>query len=300
MQDVEPRKTVNSVWLGRDNDMSRVARIGWQMSSELNIRREVRPALPGRSEYTVKMTKILERVRAETVKFEQIEDELLDTLWELDAKLQAGAIAMESYRNDKGNWWTEIIRKIIQRAADVEVKPASITGTSETHNVDLVLIRASVPMVCVEVKAQGNPGYLLRKETKPERRIQSDIDKRLKEVKYTSVDLKRKYGRSGGDKILSLDKEQDWIEWKDNAQPKFYAIWLGRRATGESVELLLRKMREAMKYLNGIGAFMYEAREDSRGYRQIDVFKAEFPISVAVEKIVADIKSAATGQALLS
>lgn len=246
------------------------------------------------------MTKVLERVRAETVKFEEIEDELLDTLWDLDAKLRAGAIAMVPYRNDKGNWWTETIREVIQRAADVEVKPASIIGTSEIHNVDLALVSASVPIVCVEVKAQGNPGYLLRREMKPERRIQSDIDKRLKEVKYTSVDLKRKYGRGGVDKILSLDKEQDWIEWKDNAQPKFYAVWLGRRATGENAELLLRKMREAMKYLNGIGAFMYEGREDRKSYRQIDVFKAEFPVSVVIEKIVADIKSAGTGQALLS
>jgi hypothetical protein len=235
------------------------------------------------------MRNMLERLRQNGAAFEEVENEILSTLWDLDVRLQTGRIPMETYRNDKGNWWMNLVSQAIANASGVEVKPDSIPGASETHNVDLAFTSKLGPIVCVEVKAQGNPGYVLRGEKKPERRMQSDIDKRLKEVKYTSMDLKRRYDRGGIGSSLSLDKEQDWLEWKQKALPKFYTLWLGRKVAGESEELLLKKFRETMKYLNGIGALIYEQK--GSGYREIEVFGREFPISQTIHNIVADIRS---------
>ncbi len=237
------------------------------------------------------MTSILEKLRREGTAFEQVENEILNTLWDLDMKLQTGKIPMETYRNNKGNWWMDLVRQAIINACHVEVRPESILGASETHNVDLAFVGKSGPIVCVEVKAQGNPGYVLRRERKPERRIQSDIDKRLKEVKYTSMDLKRKYDRGGVSDTLSLDKERDWVEWKQKALPKFYVLWLGRRVTRENESLLLKKFQEAMKYLNGIGALIYEQNEKKNGYREIEAFRREFPISDTIHEIAVDVRT---------
>jgi hypothetical protein len=239
------------------------------------------------------MMGILQKLRRERTEFEEVENEILNTLWDLDMRLQTGEIPMETYRNNKGNWWTDLVGQAIINACNIEVRPESIRGASETHNVDLVFAGKSGPVVCVEVKAQGNPGYVLRRERKPERRMQSDIDKRLKEVKYTSMDLKRKYDRGRVNGILSLDEEQDWLEWKQKALPKFYTLWLGRKASRENEGLLLRKFQETMKYLNGIGALIYEQHEHTSGYREIEVFKREFPISDTIRKIAADIRTEA-------
>jgi len=247
--------------------------------------------LSRRVSYTHEMTSVLEKLRREGMAFEEVGSEILDTLWDLDVKLQTGRIPMETYRNDKGNWWMDLVSQAIINSCGVEVRPDSMPGASETHNVDLAFTGKSGPVVCVEVKAQGNPGYVLRGERKPERRIQSDIDKRLKEVKYTSMDLKRKYDRGGVSGLLSLDKEQDWLEWKQKALPKFYALWLGRKVSKEGEELLLKKFRETMKYLNGIGALVYEQQEHRSGYCEIEAFKREFPISDTIQKIAADIRA---------
>ena len=238
------------------------------------------------------MTNILERLRQRGTTFEEVENEILSTLWDLDARLQTARTPMETYRNDKGNWWMDLVSQAIANACGVQVRPDSIPGASETHNVDLAFASKSGPIVCVEVKAQGNPGYVLRGEQKPERRMQSDIDKRLKEVKYTSMDLKRRYDRGGVSNILSLDREQDWLEWKEKALPKFYTIWLGRKVSRENGELLLKKFRETMKYLNGIGALIYEQQGETNGYREIEVFRREFPISDTIHKIASDIRAA--------
>jgi hypothetical protein len=236
------------------------------------------------------MTNILDKLRRDGKKFEEVEDEILDTLWDLDGRLQTGEISMETYRNDKGNWWMDVISQAITNASGVEVKPNHVRGASETHHVDLAFTSESGPIVCVEVKAQGNPGYMLRGEQKPERRIQSDIDKRLKEVKYTSIDLKRRYDMGGVSSVLSLDREKDWLDWKQKALPKFYTSWLGRKATRESEELLVTKFRETMKYLNGIGALVYEQQQE-KGYRKMEVFKREFPTSATIRMIADDIRS---------
>lgn len=245
-----------------------------------------------RVSYTDRMTNILERLRQGGTTFEEVESEILSTLWDLDVRLQTATIPMETYRNDKGNWWMDLVSQAIANASGVQVKPDSVPGASETHNVDLAFTSKSGPIVCVEVKAQGNPGYVLRGEQKPERRMQSDIDKRLKEVKYTSMDLKRKYDRGGVSSILSLDREQDWLEWKQKALPKFYALWLGRKVAKESEALLLKKFREAEKYLNGIGALVYEQQAD--GYQQIGTFKREFSVSNMIRTIASDIRSEAS------
>jgi hypothetical protein len=237
------------------------------------------------------MNELLNRIRTEYVGIRQIENDLLRVLWDLDRDLQTHTVSAETYRNSKGNWWQDIVRGIIQHSVNVNIETQSIAGASETHKVDLSVIRESQPIICMEAKAQGNPGYRQGTELKPERRIQSDIDKRLKEVKYTSIDLKRNYGRRVSDRSLSFDREEDWINWKDSAYPKFYAFWLGRKCVQENQELLLTKLRNLIKYVNGLGVFFYEAREPT-GYLPIRAFNEEFSIQRAIEQITNELRSA--------
>ena len=125
--------------------------------------------------------------------FEPIAQEFLDEYYKLvETARISGALPEGEYRQ-KGNAFRDFISELIfvrsegtYRLLDRKVRDY----TERNHDVDLAYITGDTVLVAGEVKMTGSPAHRRGNSIQKERKTQSDLDKRLKEVKFTAVDLK--------------------------------------------------------------------------------------------------------------
>jgi len=197
------------------------------------------------------------KIVEERLSFTSIQEELLRILWRLDERWKKGAVDQGLYRQ-KGNYYRDTITSLIRarcllRGADVVLKERTLQGRTDVHKVDFAFPESGDPIVAGEVKAIGSPPH----RQYPERPIGIDVDKRIKEVKYTPVDLKRR---------AAPTISKPWQEWVKHTKPKFYVFWIMRRGARNSVDKILGKVASILEYANGVSAVMYEERERSYAY----------------------------------
>lgn len=147
------------------------------------------------------------------------------------------------------------------------------------HKVDFAYLKAisghDVPIIAGEAKMLGSPAHIRPSgEHYPERPISIDLDKRIKEVKYTSVDLKRKFG---------ISFIRGWEEWIDQSYPRFYSFWGCRLGERNNTSSLIEKFRGVTKYNNGCDVFIYEEGSYKKFFdERLDAF--------SIDKVIDSIK----------
>ena len=131
-----------------------------------------------------------------------------------------------------------------------------------------------MPIIAGEAKMLGSPAHIRASgERYPERPISIDLDKRIKEVKYTSVDLKRKFG---------ISFAEGWTKWIDKSYPKFYSFWGCRLGERNKLSSLIEKFSGVIEYNNGCGVFIYK----DRNYQKlIDEHLDAFSIDKVIDSI---------------
>lgn len=204
------------------------------------------------------------------IRFQEIEDDFLQTMEALNSQWRVGQIDEGVYRQ-KGNRWRDLIIELVRSRCSVVLRGRKLQGLTDLHVVDMAYPTEGDPILAVEAKMLGTPAHLLANgRRKPERGGAVDLDKRLKEVKYTPIDLKLKYaGTDIG----------HWSRWLKGARPKFYSLWacyLGVRELANAAAMIekFRKLKE--HYNDGVGVFFYAQRE-GEGYApvhmpELDVF----------------------------
>jgi hypothetical protein len=164
-----------------------------------------------------------------------------------------GTIDEGTYRQ-KGNIWGELIRELLRRRCGVVFRKGRLHGLTDIHAVDFYYGRAENPEIVGEAKMLGSPAT----KDKPVRRGATDIDKRLKEVKYTPLDLKLRYT---GPAI------RDWHRWLRSSGPQFFTFWAFRVEPGESIPRIVKKCSDlAAYYNNGVGIFLFTPSPRGPGY----------------------------------
>lgn len=214
------------------------------------------------------MKEYIAKIRAEFIKlvskpgirFSDIQEEFLTILYEnLDRYRKQGIVPEGEYRQ-KGNAFRDLILAIIQSQTGLELRGMKIEGFTDKHDLDLGFYLHDVLYIAGQVKLLGSPAHkLLSGEFKPERMARADIDKRIKEVKYTPVDLKLRYG---GKEVGR------WDDWIRGSIPRFYSFWGCRIANRDNVDLIIQKFLHLKEYNNGVGVVLY--REEKGKYAKID------------------------------
>jgi len=192
--------------------------------------------------------KLNEQIIAQGLSFSNIKDDLLAILEQLDNLWRVGRIPQGKYRQ-KGNMYRDTIISLIiarckSKGISISLKERALRGRTDLHKVDFAYPLEGDPVVAGEVKAIGSPEHI----GFDERHIGIDIDKRVKEVKYTPIDLKRKF-----DPLIS----KDWFTWIDETQPKFYVFWIMRQGEKNSLNKILGKVASIREYANGVSAVIY-------------------------------------------
>ncbi len=193
------------------------------------------------------------RIVQQRLRWEQIQEELLNILAELDRLRREDRIPEGRYRQ-KGNYFRDTIIALVKASCGFELRERELPGRTDKHRVDVSYLqndenpRQGFVLLAGEAKAMGSPEHEREGKRYPERTLTIDIDKRVKEVKYTSIDLKRL-----ADPQVSIG----WDRFIRETPPAFFVAWLLRLATSDRPEHIFNKLKGVSEYTNGIGVAVY-------------------------------------------
>ena len=194
-----------------------------------------------------------------------------------------GELDQGMYRQ-KGSYWQRVITSIIETRTGATSGSRELEGLTGIHRPDMVYLQPDgTPLVVGEAKMLGTRGHWTPQGIwRPDRGGSVDIEKRLKEVKYTPVDLKLRYGGT---------RVGDWQKWIKDSPPRFYSFWtflvVGRDRPAQILERLCL-LRDY--YNNGVGAFFFKMVDDRYVALQGKEFD-EFDVDGVIDEIVALIRS---------
>jgi len=194
-------------------------------------------------------------------RFSDIQEEFLTVLYKLDEYRKEGAIPEGEYRQ-KGNAFRDLILALIKSRVGFKLRDMRVEGFTDEHDLDLGFYLNGVLYVGGQVKMIGSPPHSLRGERKPERPTRADIDKRMKEVKYTPLDLKLKY--SGTD----LKNGQPGEIGSQIPSQDSFSFWACRIGAEDDLDLIASKFVRLTEYNNGVGVILY--REEKGRYTAIE------------------------------
>ena len=213
------------------------------------------------------------------VRFRDVRETFVDTAQAYNELWIAGELDEGIYRQ-KGTRWQQVIATIITARTGIALTSREVEGLTSTHRPDMVLFRDDgVPLVVGEAKMAGTRAHVTPSGIRrPERGGSVDLEKRLKEVKYTSVDLKL---RHGGTQI------GEWQEWIRSSLPHFYSFWAFLIVGRDRPEWIFGRMRSLREYYHdGIGVCMFRF-EDGQYLAYEGPEFDEFDVDVAIDEIIA-------------
>lgn len=221
------------------------------------------------------------RIVYEKLRWRDIQEELLNILAELDQLRREDRIPEGKYRQ-KGNYFRDTIIALVKARCGYSLRERELLGKTDVHRVDLSYIQdvenpeRGVLILAGEVKAMGSPGHKRDDRHYPERTITIDIDKRIKEVKYTSVDLKR---------LIDPQVSKGWDKFIANTPPAFFTAWLMRLASHDRVEHIFKKLAGVTEYTNGVGVALYQEGDDGTYEWIMEIPKPLLTIEALVEEV---------------
>jgi hypothetical protein len=185
------------------------------------------------------------------VRFSELLPDVLQIAAEVNHLWTHGLLAEGEYRQ-KGTRWNRLLREIIVARTGVSVGERTLAGLTGLHRVDLAPLGEMSPAFAGEVKVLGTLAHLTKAgEQRLARGGSTDLEKRLKEVKHTAVDLKLYYsGTTVG----------EWGDWIARATPPFYSFWVFLLTPHDNLMAMLAKLRALRAYYhNGVGALFFES-----------------------------------------
>jgi hypothetical protein len=199
------------------------------------------------------------RIVQENLRWREVQEQLLNILVELDRLRREDRIPEGRYRQ-KGNYFRDTIIALIEASCGFKLYEQELPGKTDRHRVDISYLqnyenpRQGFVLLAGEVKAMGSPEHEREGKRYPERTLTIDIDKRIKEVKYTSIDLKR---------LADPTVSRGWYRFIRETPPAFFTAWLLRLAAQDRLEHVFEKLKGISEYTNGVGVAIY--REWSAG-----------------------------------
>jgi hypothetical protein len=186
--------------------------------------------------------------RGEISKWSAIENEFIRAVEGFDSEYRTGDRSMGWYQS-KARYFNDIVVSLLTNLSKREIstrkkKDSQLFGKLD---VDICYPEKDPPRIAGEVKALGTPPHPANKNRA--RSGSNDLHKRLREVAFTSMDLKVAY--SGPQPITSF---QHWI---DSTSPGYFSFW-AIRANDEADFARVRSMLSSLRsYCNGVGAVVY-------------------------------------------
>lgn len=191
----------------------------------------------------------------------QVEADFLRAMEEFDANIAAGIADMGDLQNGKGDFFNDLLALLLENCAGVTLySRGGVPGlTFPKHNLDVTFPNSGVVEFMLEAKAVGTPKHPGSPRQKAIGRPGSaDLDKRIKEIGFKTIDLKAEYAR-----IMASQGERpspiagDLSTWLHSVKPRSF-VFIAARVTGDNdYERLIRLANVAGLVSDAVGVYCF-------------------------------------------
>jgi hypothetical protein len=206
---------------------------------------------------------------------------------EFDQNLVAGVADMGDLQNGKGDFFNDLLALLLENSADIRLySRGQVPGLIiPRHNLDVTFpARGNIEFV-LEAKAVGTPRHPGSPKAKPAGRPGSaDLDKRVKEIGFKTIDLKAEFGRlmsSEGAAPTSITG--DLTGWLRTVKPRSYLFIAARVTSDGDLRNVIRHAQQAGLVSDGVGLFAFRPTNDDSPTTYV---KAEVPSGLELARVL--------------
>ncbi len=178
-----------------------------------------------------------------------------------DENVATGVADMGDLQNGNGDFFNDLLALVLENCAQVELySRGGVPGLIfPQHNLDVTYPRTGAIEFVLEAKAVGTP----RHPGSPRQRAigragSADLDKRVKEIGFKTIDLKAEYAR-----ILAARGESpnviagDLTSWLRSVKPRSYVFFAARVISDADRERVIRFADLAALVSDSVGLFCF-------------------------------------------
>lgn len=178
-----------------------------------------------------------------------------------DANISSGVANMGDLQNGKGDFFNDLLALILENCAGVQLySRGGVPGlVFPKHNLDVAFPSTGTVEFVLEAKAVGTPKHPGSPKERPIGRAGSaDLDKRVKEIGFKTIDLKAEYARiltAAGQSPTTIGG--DLTTWLRSVKPKSYVFFAARVISDKDRERVIRFADVAGLVSDAVGVFCF-------------------------------------------
>jgi hypothetical protein len=187
------------------------------------------------------------------------EEAFLDAMWEFDAGFERGQATQGDNQNGKGDFFTDLICVLLEACSErtLSFRPRVPGLIFRENNLDAAYPPAGAVEVLIETKVAGAPKTSRNpsQQNPRGRRGSADLDKRVKEAGFKTIDLKAEWARVAGQ---GGGPGGDFVTWLRRSKPSCYLLLAVRVIDGADLRQAVRMAEAANQMMDGCGLVCYE------------------------------------------
>lgn len=190
-----------------------------------------------------------------------IEEIFLRAMEGFDANVASGLADMGDLQNGKGDFFNDLLALILENCSQTTLySRGGVPGLIfPKHNLDVSYPPEGAMQFIVEAKAVGTPRHPGSQKQKPIGRPGSaDLDKRVKEIAFKTIDLKAEYARILAERGQSPSViSGDLTTWIKSVKPRSYVFFAARVVSDKDRERVVRFADLAGLVSDAVGLFCF-------------------------------------------
>lgn len=205
--------------------------------------------------------------------WDKVEDGFLRAMEEFDTNVANGAADMGDLQNGKGDFFNDLLALLLENCAGVTLySRGGVPGlTFPKHNLDITYPNTGVVEFMLEAKAVGTPRHPgSPKQQAIGRPGSADLDKRIKEIGFKTIDLKAEYARimaALGESPTAISG--DLTTWLHSVKPRSYVFIAARTNSDNDYARLLRLANVAGLVSDAVGVYSFSPVSASQPTRYV-------------------------------
>ncbi len=247
--------------------------------------------------------------------WDQVEQDFLEAMASFDALVAATAGRQDmldveksalsgDLQNGKGDFFNDLLALLLENCSGIETfysrnrVPGLIV---RTHNLDGVYPGSGPISFLLEAKMMGTPKHVNSPTQRDEGRAGSaDIDKRVKELAFKSIDLKGEQSRlrtaQGGAPSSGGPGGGDLTTWLRGTAPRIYFFLATRVVSDSDFKRTLEWAGIAEQVVDAVGLYCFEAVPGESGrYRRRGGIPANLELERTLYRACRDLSAAKFG-----
>jgi len=191
----------------------------------------------------------------------EVEDGFLRAMEAFDSNIAGGIADMGDLQNGKGDFFNDLLALLLENCADIELfSRGDVPGLIfPKHMLDVTYPSVGVAQFLLEAKAVGTPKHPgSPRQIDAGRAGSADLDKRVKEIAFKTIDLKAEYARI----MTQQGKEPgqrtgDLTSWLRSVKPLSYLSISARVISDNDLERVQRFARVAGQVTDAVGVYCF-------------------------------------------